>query len=580
MPSKEDLRKILARVDGRGYKAYKDIEGAYDFGDFWMFVDHVQGDPFASPSRVRLQVHQDRAKIPPELFQNKTRAIALQDYLTRKFAEAIRAMAKGSRGIGGSGKISVDIPGQEVLERTSCFVNEKWVEVRFTMGLPAAGRTILSQQAEEMFFGEVPRIVERSLFYGNLPPHGGRNHVDVVEDQEYIRSWLSEKKWICFLANGSLLPRTSGVDDRPLPKEEGMGMSVILFQSPPELEVEVPTLHRGRIRGMAIPEGVVLIAGGGFHGKSTLLNAIEKGVFAHIPADGREFVVTHPAAVRIRAEDGRAVEKVDIRPFITNLPLGKDTTEFSTENASGSTSQAANIMEALEVGAKVLLIDEDTSATNFMIRDQRMQELVSKEKEPITPFIDKVRQLYRDRGVSTVLVMGGSGDYFDVADRVIVMDSYIPKDVTSRVRDIIQKHPTGRKPEGGEGFGKVYSRIPLPESFDPRRGKREVKIGTQGLKKIVYGRTEIDLSQVSQVVNESQTQAIGDLIHYCATRYFQGAIPLAEGLRRALADVEEKGWDILVPFERGDYARPRIFEVAAALNRMRTLRVKTVNSEK
>lgn len=573
------MRKILARIDGRGYKAYKDIEGTFDFGDFLMFIDHVQGDPFASPSRVRLKVHQDRAKIPPELFQNKTRAIALQDYLTRKFAGAIRAIAKGSRGIGGSGKISVDIPGQEVLERTSCSVNENWVEVRFTMGLPAAGRTVLGRQAEEMLCEEVPRIVERSLFYKNLPPHEGRDHVDVVEDQEYIRSWLSEKKWISFLANGSLLPRMSGVDDRPLAREEDIGMSVILFESPPELEVEVPTLHRGRIRGMALPEGVVLIAGGGFHGKSTLLNAIEKGVFAHLPGDGREFVVTHPAAVRIRAEDGRAVEKVDIRPFITNLPLRKDTAEFSTENASGSTSQAANIMEALEVGAKALLIDEDTSATNFMVRDQRMQELVSKEKEPITPFLDKVRQLYRDRGVSTVLVMGGSGDYFDVADRVIVMDSYIPKDVTSRVRDIVRKYPTLRKPEGGEGFGKVCSRIPLPESFDPRRGKREVKIGAQGPKKIVYGRTEIDLSQVSQVVNESQTRAIGDLIHYCATRYFQGAIPLAEGLRRALADVDEKGLDILAPLRRGDYARPRIFEVAAALNRMRTLRVKAVKSE-
>jgi len=580
MQTKEDLRKILARIDGRGYRAYKDIEGAYDFGDFWMFIDHVQGDPFARPSRVRLQVHQERAKIPSELFQNKTRAIALQDYLTRKFAGAIRTIAKGSRGIGGSGRICVEIPGQEVLERTSCFVNEQGVEMRFTLGLPAAGRMILSRQAEEMFFGEIPRIVERSLFYGNLPANEGRNHVDLVEDQEYIRACLGEKKWICFLANGSLLPRRSGVDDRPLLREEGsVGRSVIPFQSPPEMEVEVPTLHRGRIRGMAIPEGVILIAGGGFHGKSTLLNAIEKGVFAHIPADGREFVVTHPAAVRIRAEDGRAVERVDIRPFITNLPLGEDTAEFSTENASGSTSQAANIMEALEVGAKVLLIDEDTSATNFMIRDQRMQELVSKEKEPITPFIDKVSQLYRDRGVSTVLVMGGSGDYFEVADRVVVMDSYIPKDVTSRVGEIVRQHPTLRKPEGGKSFGKVCSRIPLPESFDPQRGKREVKIDAQSLKKIVYGRTEIDLSHASQVVNESQTQAIGDLIHYCAARYFQGAIPLAEGLRRALADVEEKGLDILAPFKRGDYARPRIFEVAAALNRMRTLKVKTVKSD-
>jgi predicted ABC-class ATPase len=578
MPSREDLKKILARIDGRGYKAYKDVEGAYDFGDFCLLIDHVQGDPFASPTRVRVQVPQKKAKVPPELFQNKTRAVAIQDYLTRKFAAAIRAVAKGSRGIGGSGKISIDLPGQEVLERTSCLVGEEQVEVRFTIGLPAAGRTILSRQAEEMFFGEVPKIVERSLFYGNLPPAEGKNHVDAVEDQEYIRTQLSQKKWVCFMANGSLLPRLSGVDERPLKvAETGTGQPIVLFQSPLEMEVEVETPHRGKIRGMAMPEGVTLIAGGGFHGKSTLLNAIEKGVYPHIPGDGREYVVTHPAAVKVRAEDGRAVEKVDIRPFITNLPLGKDTAEFSTENASGSTSQAANIIEPLEVGAKVLLIDEDTSATNFMIRDQRMQELVSKEKEPITPFIDKVKQLYQERGVSTVLVMGGSGDYFDVATKVIMMEAYVPKDVTRRVQEIVQKYPTLRKAEGSESFGKVCSRIPLPESFDPQRGKREVKIDAKGLRTILYGRTAIDLSQVAQVVDESQTNALGDLIHYCATRYFKGDVPLAEGLRRAMGDIADKGLDILAPFKKGDYARPRLFELAAAINRMRTLKIKIVS---
>jgi len=575
MQTKEDLRIILAGIDGRGYKAYKDIEGAYDFGHFSLLIDHVQGDPFAGPTGVILQIPQERAKVPPELFQNKTRAVALQDYLTRKFAAAIRSVVRGSRGIGGSGRISIDLPGQEVLERTSCRVDGEKVEVRFTMGLPAAGRTILSRQAEEMFFAEVPKIVERSLFYGNLTPGEGKNHVDVVEDQEFIRTQLTQKKWICFIANGSLLPRGSGVDERPMKgAETGTERPVVFFQSPPEMEVEVQTLHRGKIKGMAIPEGVILIVGGGFHGKSTLLNAMEKGVYPHIPGDGREFVVTHPAAVKVRAEDGRSVEKVDIRPFIANLPLGVNTAEFSTENASGSTSQAANIIEALEVGARVLLIDEDTSATNFMIRDQRMQELVSKSKEPITPFIDKVRQLYQEQGVSTVLVMGGSGDYFDVATWVIMMDAYLPKEVTPRVREIVQKYPSVRKSEGSASFGRVGSRIPLPISFDPQRGKRDVKIDAKSLKMILYGRTAIDLSQVAQVADESQTNAIGDLIHYCATRYFTGEVPLAEGLKKAMADVEAKGLDVLSPFKKGDYARPRLFELAAAINRMRTLKMR------
>ncbi len=325
---------------------------------------------------------------------------------------------------------------------------------------------------------------------------------------------------------------------------------------------------------MAIPEGVTLIVGGGFHGKSTLLNALEKGVYPHIPGDGRELVVSHSAAVRVRAEDGRAVEKVGISPFISNLPMRKDTAQFTTENASGSTSQATNIMEALEVGARVLLIDEDTSASNFMIRDRRMQQLVSKDKEPITPFIDKVSQLYRDLEVSTVLVMGGSSDYFEAADRVILMDAYGPRDVSERVAAIVRKSPNQRKPEGGEKFGMISSRYPLPASFDPASGKREVKIDAKGLETILYGRTAIDLSLVAQVVDESQTKAIGRLIHHCATHYFDGSVSLAEGLKRAIADLQEKGLDILSPNKEGDYARPRIFEVAAAINRMRTLSVK------
>lgn len=576
MQSKEDLQKILARIDGRGYKAYQDTEGAYDFGDFGLFIDHVQGDPFASPTRVRLQVSQKRANFPGLLFQNRTRAIALQDYLTRRFSEAIRIIAKGNRGIGTSGKFIVDSPGQEVLERTSCGVDRERVEVRFTMGLPAAGRTILSRQAEEMFFGEISKMVERSLIYGNLPSAQVEDHVEAVEEQEYIRDQLDDRRWVSFIANGSILPRRSGIDERPPEREERrMGQPVVPFQSPEELEMEIETLHHGKIKGMALPAGVTLIVGGGFHGKSTLLNALEKGVYPHIPGDGREMVVSHPATVKVRAEDGRAVEKVDISPFIAKLPLGKDTTQFSSDNASGSTSQAANIMEALEVGARVLLIDEDTSATNFMIRDQRMQQLVCKDKEPITPFIDKVQQLYRDFGVSTILVMGGASDYFEAAGRVILMDAYRPQDVTRQVAEIVKNFPSQRKPEGGEEFGKIPSRCPLPVSFDPQRGKREVKIDARGLKTILFGRTAIDLSLVAQVVDESQTKAIGDLIHYCATRYFQGEISLVDGLKKAMADLQEKGLDILSPHKQGDYARPRIFEVAAAINRMRTLQVRT-----
>jgi predicted ABC-class ATPase len=343
------------------------------------------------------------------------------------------------------------------------------------------------------------------------------------------------------------------------------------FYSPDELAVSINLPHRGVVRGMGIPAGVTLIVGGGFHGKSTLLHALEMGVYNHIPGDGREYVITRRDSVKIRAENGRSIQKVNISPFIANLPLMRDTTRFSTENASGSTSQAASIIEALESGARVLLIDEDTSATNFMIRDERMQELVVKEKEPITPFVDKVDKLYRDIGVSTIQVMGGSGDYFDVADTVIMMDEYRPRSVTKTAKEIASRNGLQRKDEGGDSFGEVTQRKPTSHSFDASRGRKEVKIDGKGLHGMLYGETFIDLSALEQLLDGGQTRCIGLIIYYYAQHYRGTSINLTDGLRQVMQEVEEKGLDILQPFKAGNLALPRIFEVAGAINRMRSL---------
>jgi predicted ABC-class ATPase len=479
MLTEEDLRRTLRRIDGKGYKAYKDIEGEYKWDKFNLLVDHVQGDPYASPSRIRVRVAQKIAGFPRDTFHNKSREIALRDFLTRSFYESTKNYCKRIRGSGKSGIISIDRPGQEILERTSAFVNEEYVEARFVMGLPAFGRKVAGRHAEAMFFEELPRIVVASLIFENLDEKALYRHIETAEDADFLRRKLDDLSLVAFVADGAILPRASGIDQRPLTR----GV-VVPFESPESLRVHVELPNRGYITGMGIPRGVSLIVGGGYHGKSTLLRALELGVYNHIPGDGREFVVTTPSAVKIRSENGRRIEKVDISPFISNLPFNRDTKEFTTDDASGSTSQAANIIEALEVGARVILMDEDTSATNFMIRDHRMQELVSKDKEPITPFIDKVRLLYRDLGVSTILVMGGSGDYFDVADTVICMVEYKPQDVSGEARVIAEKYKAERKPEGGESFGRISRRIPLAHSFDPSRGKRKIKILPRGLKSI------------------------------------------------------------------------------------------------
>ena len=568
MLSKEDLKNILSRIDGKGYKAYKDIEGSFDFGPFTLHVDHVQGDPFAAPSRLRFHIPLSKTGFAPSLFEHRIRRISFQDFIARRFDTIQRRLVKGHRGIGKSGLISIDSGKQEILERSAVSIGAQGVEVRFTVGLPAEGRRILGKEAMAIFFQEIPQIGEQCLFYQYYDPSEVRLHVEVAEDHEAIQRQLEEKGWVAFVHDMSILPRRSGVDDRPLTQ------NVVPFYYPPDLEMEMIVPNRGKIKGMGVPNGVTLIVGGGFHGKTTLLNAIERGVYPHIPGDGREYVVTLPSAVKIRAEDGRSIEKVDISPFINHLPQGKDTGRFSTENASGSTSQAANIIEALEMGSKLLLIDEDTSATNFMVRDERMQELVTKDKEPITPFVDKVKKLYNDLGVSTILVMGGSGDYFDIADTVIMMDNYQPRCVTYRAKEIALKHTSRRMDEGGASFGKITPRQPLSHSFDASRGRREVKIDAKSTRTILYGPTTIDLSYLEQLVDPSQTRTIGLMIHYYSEHYLEKTQNLREGLTKLMEDVQEKGFDILLPYKVGNLAMPRIYELAGAINRMRTFKIR------
>lgn len=569
MRSYEDLRRLLLRLDGRGYKAYKEIEGAYGFSDFDLFIDHVQGDPFADPSRFRVRIPQSTARMPSSAFSNKIREIALRDYLARSFDRALKGRVDSVRGSGKSGIMYIDAPGQEILERSAAFAGPEGVEARFKVGLPARGRTVMGSAAARMILDELPRAIRGALFYRSLDAGSLSRHLESAEDQDAMRASLRERGLVAFVADGSVLPRRSGVDERPL--TEG---KVVSFESPESLAVTLQTPNAGRVTGMGIPEGVTLIVGGGFHGKSTLLSALELGVYNHLPGDGRERVVAREDAVKIRAEDGRSVVNVDISPFIGDLPYGRNTTGFFTENASGSTSQAANIVEALEAGSGLLLIDEDTSATNFMIRDARMQRLVAAEKEPIRPLIDLAGPMYRELGVSTVIVMGGSGDYLDVADNVVMMDSYRPRDVTDRARAVAGELPTKREASDAGWRGKPGDRTFDPSSLGAQRGRRE-KVAAKSKYFIMFGRRTIDLSAVEQLVDESQTRAIGDALIFLRENHMTGGgKPLGSMLDAFEAAVDRGGLDEIMRARLGDRARPRRYEVAAALNRLRGVKVR------
>lgn len=588
--TQDDLTRSLQRIDGRGYRAYKDIRGAYSLT--WpsrskprlrieLHIDHVQSDPFASPSRLRIRVPADSASIPKDWFSNPIRRMALEDALAREMHDALHRTDThdGQHGSGKSGLISIDAGGQEVLQRTAVTVTADHVEARLRVGLPAAGRTVLGRQAEKILLQRLPQAAHMALFYESLDSQKIQSFVDCVENQEYLRTQLPEHRLVAFVADGAILPRASGVSQKPMSRAQA-----VPFSSPPTFRVSLPLKHplsdgRQSLEGMGVPEGVTLIVGGGYHGKSTVLQALERGVYPHIPGDGREWVISLPLMMKIRSEDGRRVEQVDISAFINDLPRGGDTRRFSTDDASGSTSQAANIVEAMEAGAQVLLLDEDTSATNFMVRDARMQALVQKHSEPITPYIDRVRELHRQLGISTVLVMGGCGDYFDVADHVIMMREFAPEDATRAAREVAERHPTHRSSEALNPIASVKARAPQPFSFDASRGRKEVKIDVRSTHHIGFGRHNIDLSQVAQLMDSSQTRAVGHAIFLCVRQLMDGSRTLAEVLTALDRQLDEQGLDILDPFYRpgqhpGEFARPRRLEIAAAINRLRTLAIK------
>src|SRR5215217_5093939 len=554
------LRSTLDRIDRKGYGAYKDLQGSYDLREFDLFVDRVQRDPFAPPSLVRVRTKDNRFE--PVLFENPVRRVAFEDFLTRQVETALRHAVKGNRGSGGSGRIEIQRASQVVLPRASVVVESNFVEARMGVGLPARGRTVDARAAQTMLLEELPRVVREALTPAGVDPEAAHLHVEVVEDADHLRKRLPTLGLVAFVADGAMLPRESGASDRPL--REG----AVPLESPEEFRVTVEQPNRGEVSGMGIPEGVTLVAGGGFHGKSTLLSALSLGVYDHVPGDGRELVVARADAVKIRAEDGRRVAGVDISGMIGELPGGRPTKSFSTTNASGSTSQAANIAEAVEVGTSLLLVDEDTSATNFMIRDERMRELV--RREPISPFIDLVRPLHRSLGVSTVVVAGGVGDYLDVADRVILLEDYAPSDATPRSREVTRLYPP-RAPLAEREVTPPRKRAIDTSSIDLRRGKRQTARG-RGLHTIELGREQVDLSYLEQLAEAGQTEAVARVIREWATA---GEVRGVEELvREALASVSEKGLDSLGTYRGhpGEMSLPRAQELAAAINRVRPLR--------
>ncbi|KAA9394454.1 ATPase [Kocuria coralli] len=587
----QTLHRILQELDGQGYGGYKRLKGMYDLGDFRLSVDHVQVDPYAPPSKVRAIFTREALALPPGSADSREQRIAAADFLARGFLAAVTAR---QRGAGGSPRSSRAAPrgrwghdsgadesraitaypcGQEVIERSTVVISGEHVEVRFEVGLPAAGRRVKGRSADRILTKALPEVLLSSLAPGHRDDDALIAHVELYLDQLALRDSLAERDLVAFVGDGAILPRRSG--DSALPLERG----AVPFESPQSLRVAVDLPSGRRVTGMGVPSGITVIVGGGYHGKSTLLAALSGGVYPHIGGDGREWVLTREDAVAIRAEDGRAVTGVDISPFITGLPTGVDTRAFTTTNASGSTSQAANLVEALETGTSAVLIDEDTSATNFMIRDDRMKRLIPAHKEPITPFVDRVEPMLTQTGVSTVLVAGGSGAFFDVADHVIAMESYQPRDVTREARQIAADTPLADE-SGTSGvnarevppFRARTPRIVQRNSLAPASKSKGSR--ARGRTEIQVGREHIDLSAVSQLVDPGQTTAIAHVIDQVGAGS-GGNVALEQLASEVISRLEREGLDTLGRHagHPGYLAAPRRQELHGAINRYRGLRL-------
>ena len=570
METKQKLMNMLDKIDRKSYPAYKELKGVYKFEEYIFTIEHVQGDPFAAPSRVKIEVADKIAGFPRDLYEMKCKKIALQDYLLREFGRQIEHYSFKARGSGKSGLMAISRPGQEVLERSACEINDRdgSIIVRMEIGLPANGRTINAGELIKILFEYIPEAVHRSLRYQSLDQDKIEKAVGLAMNQDFIRKELKRRSLVAFIANGSILPRESGVSGKPM-------KNAIAWVSPKSLEVTMELPFGRAVTGTGIPEGVTLIVGGGYHGKSTLLEALELGVYNHIAGDGREYVITDDKAMKIRAEDGRSIQHVDISMFIRNLPNGKDTKVFCTEDASGSTSQAANVVEAMEAGSQVLLIDEDTSATNFMIRDELMQRVVHKEKEPIIPYIDRIRELYEKDGVSTILVAGSSGAYFMKADLIIQMDHYTAYEITQYAKGEAVKYT---REAGVNGTTGEIEQAQLPDYDRKVKADKEwmqdrLKVKVLGLDSIMINHAGIDVRYVEQLVDTEQMQALAVIMQYAQKRKMNGEHTIQKIVEEIYEILMKQGWKGIIENRDipGNLVIPRKQEIFACINRYRKL---------
>ena len=569
------LYQKIRVFDGKSYGLYRSLaDKAWDFGDFTLEFLHVQGDPFAPASRILVTAPLQTLGYGGEWSSTFERKLAISDYLLRKLSENVKERFPDK-----NAAIEVETPGPEMLVRNALWVDNGTLRASLAVHLPGEGRKIQAELAAEILTMTLPDLLSASLYRTPENQAGIEKSFQTLETRRAILEELPKRGLVAFVPDGAVLPRESGLSERPL-------SGAVPFKTPEELAVTFD-IGGKMLRGMGIPKGVTIITGGAYHGKSTLLEALVRSVYPHVPGDGREGIVVEESAFRVGVEDGRYVRGTDLSCMVRDLPGGVSTKSFSTEKASGSTSEAANLLEAMEMGSKTFLIDEDSSAVNFLIRDRRVRALLGDDREPLIPLTDRIRS-FVDMGFSFILVAGACGDFLSLADNIVVMAEYkaeyakaeavtleadcsdgaLKSAVTLEARsaDRVHKLPDSISLPAPRIFEEFVKPL-LPKVRPASAVERQVKVKLNGDSLLQVGQLTADISRAGLLVDKSQKLGTG----YLALNLCQNpeGLPLREMADKLCEKIRNVGFRNLPQGMSRYMSLPRAVDVVAALLRMR-----------
>lgn len=544
------IRSVLERINGRGYKSYKSLVGLSEVVDrVRVTVIKVQGDPFAPPSVVKLE---HNTNMPDWSLQAP---VATSDCILRRLRVLLKKFSMKGVGEGNSGVLSVPKLAPIMIRRSSLEVVKTGVGrarivARVHVGLPSRGRRVVSGAAEELLLERLPKAFTSSVSVGEDKL---RRHVETWIEQEHIRARLEDMGLVSFVGDGSILPRRCGGCWEPLE-------DAVPFESPPSLRVSVDLPTGRSITGMGIRRGLTVVSGPAYHGKTTLIEAVSAGVWNHIPGDGREYVITIRESFVVMSENGRRVTCVDLTPWLSEMPGASNLSCFTTSDASGATSVAATIQESIELGARLLIIDEDNVATNIIHRDYWLEELIG--RKTLHTVADLAPGLKR-AGVSVIVVATGSSELLSRADHVIVMNEYKALDLTHKARQVTAKKDTSD--------GVVEYRAPRGRRMTASMRLDKAKLRGRMLE--VRGADElIDLRPLVQLEEETQLKTVVEATLRILAK--GGVDTIGSECKDVEAKLARGGFREVVGKEPGpSLSEARALDIGFLINRMPWLRV-------